>query len=101
MTWGWTALGTFGEMLLAYFLFMAVAFSAGGLAHGTAPDKRQMLVPNLALFTLPGLCVASAGVVIGLDIAGAGAIAYGWYAAPLAAAVVYLAYAVALSRRKR
>lgn len=101
MSLAWTVLGTLGQMLLAYFLFMVVAFSGGGLVNGATLGKLQTLVLNLALFVLPGACVASAVVVIGLNIAGAGTRSYLWYLLPFAVTVVYVAYAIVLVRRQR
>ncbi|HET7930857.1 MAG TPA: hypothetical protein VFL63_05670 [Rhodanobacteraceae bacterium] len=101
MSLAWTVLGTIGQLLLAYLLFMLVAFSGGGLVSGTSLGKRQRRILDLALFVLPGLCVASAIIVIGLQVGGAGAGAYGWYALPLAATAAYIAYVVKLARRTR
>jgi len=94
-------LGTFSEMMLAYFLFMVVAFSGGGLVNGASWGKLHTRLLNLAIYTLPGACMASAGIVIGLHVDGAGSSAYGRYALPLAAAVVYFAYVIVLTRPRR
>jgi hypothetical protein len=101
MSLTWTVLGTFGQLLLAYVLFMLVAFSAGGLANGMTLGKLHSGILNASIFVLPGLCVASAVIVIGLHVAGASASAYAWYALPLAATAAYLAYLAALGRHAR
>lgn len=85
-------LGMSGQLLLAYLLFMLVAFSGGGLASGRSLRPRQLRLLNLSIFVLPGACLCSALVVPGLQLFGAGAGAYAWHALPLAATVLYLGY---------
>ena len=99
MSWGWTLLGTVGQMMLALVLFMLAAFSGGGLASGRALRRGQLRVLDGALFALPGVCGLSAIVVLFLQWAGGGAWAYAWHALPLAATVLYLAYVGRLARR--
>jgi hypothetical protein len=92
MSWGWTLLGMFGQLLLAYLLFMLVAFSGGGMASGRSLRPRQLRVLNLSIFVLPGACLCSALIVLGLQVCGGGAGAYAWHALPLVATVLYLGY---------
>ena len=92
MSWGWTLLGVFGQLLLAYLLFMLVAFSGGGLASGRSLHPRRLRVLNLAIFVLPGACLCSALIVLGLQVAGGGAGAYAWHVLPLVAPALYLGY---------
>lgn len=99
MSFAWTLLGTIGQLLLAYLLFMLVVFSAGGLGAGARLGRAERRVLNLSIYLLPALCVLSAGIVIGLYLRGGGAASYGWYALPLAGAVSYVAYAARLGRR--
>ena len=99
MTFGWTLLGTIGQLMLAFVLFMLVAFSAGGLGAGARLGHAELRILNLAIYLLPALCVLSAGIVIGLYLRGGGAASYGWYAMPLAAAALYVAYVVVLGAR--
>ena len=99
MSWGWTLLGMFGQLLLAYLLFMLVAFSGGGLASGRSLRPRQLRVLNLSIFVLPGACLCSALIVPGLQVAGGGAGAYAWHALPLVATALYLGYLRWLVRR--
>ncbi len=96
MTIGWTLLGTFGQLMLGYLLFMLVAFSAGGLATGNQFRPAQVRLLDLSLFALPGACVLSAVIVLCLHWAGGGARSYGWYLLPLIATGSYLAYFNAL-----
>ncbi len=99
MTFGWILLGTLGQLMLAYFLFMVVAFSAGGLVNGARLRKTELRILDLSIYLLPALCVLSAAIVIGLYLRGGSAACYGWYALPLAGAAWYVAYAVMLHRR--
>lgn len=99
MSWGWTLLGMFGQLLLAYLLFMLVAFSGGGLANGRSLRPRQLQVLNLSIFVLPSACLGSALIVLGLQVFGAGAGAYAWHALPMVATVLYLGYLHWLVRR--
>lgn len=99
MSWGWTLAGTLFEAGLGIFLFMLAAFAGGGLASGSPLSKRQMAVLNLSLYLLPGFCGCSACVVIVLQGCGAGATSYAWYAMPLAATALYLAYLRLVVRR--
>jgi hypothetical protein len=99
MSFVWTLLGTIGQLMLAYFLFMLVAFSGGGVANGGELSRRQIAILDLSLLGLPALCVVSAVIVVGLHVRGAGARSYGWYAMPLAATVAYVIYVTVLGRR--
>lgn len=98
MSIGWTLAGTVAQLMLALFLFMLVVFSASGIAHGAALDKLQMGLLNLSMYLLPALCVLSALIVVYLHWHGGSAMSYWWYTMPLAAAVLYLVYAVMLSQ---
>ena len=98
MTVGWTLAGTVAQLMLALFLFMLVAFSAGGIGNGVALGKVQLAIFNLSVFTLPALCVLSAGIVVYLHMHGGSASSYWWYVMPLGATVVYLVYAVACAK---
>ncbi|HET6805293.1 MAG TPA: hypothetical protein VFH59_07640 [Frateuria sp.] len=95
MSMGWTIAGTFGQLLLAGLLFMAVVFSAGGVP----PARLQLAVLNVSMFVLPALCVLSAGVVAYMHAHGGGASSYWWYAMPLAAALPCVVYVLALGHR--
>lgn len=99
MTFGWILLGTLGQLMLALFLFMLVAFSAGGLGAGARLGKTELRILNLSIYLLPALCVLSAAIVVGLYLRGGSAASYGWYALPLVGAALYIAYAVRLGRR--
>lgn len=99
MTMGWTVLGTFGQLVLGYVLFMLVAFSAGGLASGNQLRSTQMKVLDWSLFGLPGSCALSAVIVICLHCAGGSERSYGWYLLPLIATTGYFAYFNALVRQ--
>jgi hypothetical protein len=99
MSFGWTLLGTIAQLMLAYVLFMLVAFSAGALANGGSLGRLQLAIVNAALFGLPALCVLSAAIVAYLHLHGGGRQSYWWYAMPLAGAALYVAYAMAAGRR--
>jgi hypothetical protein len=101
MSIGCTLLGTFGQLMLAYLLFMLVAFSAGGIANGGQFHRFQMKILNLSLFVLPGACALSAVIVLCLHWGGGSAQSYWWYAVPLAATVLYLVYFQSLVRQSR
>jgi hypothetical protein len=98
MSFGWTLLGTIAQLMLAPFLFMFVAFSAGGIANGASLDKLQLGLLNLSMFLLPALCVLSALIVMYLQRHGGGVLSYWWYTMPLAATALYLVYAIILGR---
>jgi hypothetical protein len=101
MSWGWTIAGSIGELMLALFLFMLVAFSAGGLGGGRPLRRFELAALNLSIYLLPALCVASAGIVVGLQWFGGGAASYRWYALPLVAAVPYVGFVLHLGRRSQ
>lgn len=98
MSFVWTLLGTIAQLMLAYLLFMLVVFSAGGLANGVALGKFQLGILNLSIFLLPALCLLSACIVIYLHLRAGGAASYAWYAMPLVATVLYVAYVTWLGR---
>lgn len=101
MSIGWTLLGTFGQLMLGYFLFMLVAFSAGGLVSGGRFHRAQVKVLDLSLFVLPGSCALSAVIVLYLHWRGGSALSYWWHALPVAATVLYLVYLRSLIRQSR
>lgn len=101
MSIGWTLLGTFGQLMLAYLLFMLVAFSAGGLVSGGQFRRVQVKFLDLSLFVLPGTCGLCAVIVLYLHWAGGSARSYWWYALPLAATTLYFAYFSVLVRQVR
>lgn len=100
MSFTWTLLGTIGQLLLAYLLFMLVAFSACGFGSGGQLGKADVRILNLSIYLLPAMCVLSAGIVIGLHLLGGGVASYGWYVLPLAGMLLYVAYTTMLSRRR-
>lgn len=97
MSFGWTLTGTIFELVLAYLLFMLAAFAGGGFASGGSLSKRQLGILDLALFLLPGLCLFSACVVIVLHWFGGSTASYAWYALPLLATAIYMAYLKSMS----
>ncbi|WP_426688145.1 hypothetical protein [Rhodanobacter ginsengiterrae] len=101
MTMGWTLLGTFGQLVLGYLLFMLVAFSAGGLVSGNRFRPAQVKMLDLSMYALPGTCALSAVIVLCLHWVGGTASSYGWYVLPLIATTLYVAYFNALVRQAR
>lgn len=88
----WVIIGSIGQLMVAMFLFMLVAFSAGGIANGNSLSKRQMSVLNLSIYALPATCLLSAGIVIYFYCTGASVIAFWWHLLPLGATVAYLLF---------
>ena len=70
MSIGWTLLCTFGQLMLAYVLFMLVVFSAGGVVKGGPFRPAQMKILDASMFVLPGTCGLSAIIVWYLHWAG-------------------------------
>lgn len=101
MSFGWTLTGTIFQLVLAYMLFMLVAFSGGGLVSGRSFSKLQIGVLDLSIYLLPALCVLSACIVIYLHWHGGGAMSYAWYAMPLVATALYVAYVTVLSHHSQ
>jgi len=99
MSFGWTLLGTIAQLMLAYFLFMVVVFSAGGVASDSHLGRLQMSILNLSMYALPAACVVSAGIVVYLHRHGGSAMSYWWYAMPLAVTALYVGYVIALGHR--
>ncbi|HTN32429.1 MAG TPA: hypothetical protein VL091_00320 [Marinobacter sp.] len=100
MTLGWVVAGSIGQLLLAYMLFMLVAFgfSAVGASHRPTPFDSSVL--NSALFSVPASCIVSAVVVIVLYRMAAGRLAYLWYLAPIFLFSGYLLYIKLFIERK-
>lgn len=99
MSFGWTLLGTIGQLMLANFLFMLVVFSGGGIVTGNQLSRLQLKILDLSMFALPAACALSVVIVIYLHWRGGSAMSYWWYAMPLAATALYLAYFTALIHR--
>jgi hypothetical protein len=53
---GSTSPGPFGQLMLAYLLFMLVAFSAGALVSGNQFRRAQLRILELSLLVLRGAC---------------------------------------------
>lgn len=99
MTLGWIIFGTIAQLMLGFFLFMLVVFSAAGIGNGGHLDRFQLTLLNLSMIVLPAVCILSAGVVLYLYKHGGSALSYWWYALPLAVTSLYLVYAISLSRQ--
>lgn len=99
MSLGGVITGTILQLMLGYFLFMLVVFSAGGIGGEVALGRWHARILTLAIFALPATCAVSAGIVLYAYVHGGSGASYEWYALPLALAVVYLVYALRLNRR--
>jgi hypothetical protein len=98
MSFGWTIVGTLAQLMLAFFLFMVVVFSAGGIANGASLGKLHLGILNFSMYFLPALCILSAIIVAYLHRHGGSVKSYWWYAMPLAGTGLYLSYAICLVR---
>ena len=98
MSLGWVIAGTFGELMLAMFLFMMAVFAGGGMANGNELSERQILLLDLSMLALPASAVISAVVVIYLYNTDAGPLAYWWYALPAAAVALYALLVSSMTR---
>ena len=77
MSLGWTLMGTVGQLMLAPFLFMLVAFSGGGLVSGRHFRPPQVRILDISLLALPGACALSAVIVLYLHWDGSSAMRTG------------------------
>lgn len=96
MSFGWTVAGTVGQLMLGYFLFMLVVFSACGLGDGAKLSRLACVILDKSMYVVPALCPLSAVIVIYLHRHGDGPASYLWYAMPLGGAALYLSYFAAL-----
>ena len=96
MSLRWVVLGTVLQLMLAYFLFMLVVFSAASMANGGALSETQTGILNFSIYALPATCLVSVGIVFYLYQTGGGAASFWWYGLPLAATALYLAYVITL-----
>lgn len=101
VSFGWTVAGTVGQLMLGYFLFMLVVFSACGLGDGPRLGRLARAILDRSMYVVPGLCPLSAAIVIVLHRLGDGPASYLWYAMPLGGAALYLGYFAALVRHGR
>ena len=90
-------LGTLLQVMLAYFFFMLVVFSAAGIANGGGLSEFQTEVLDFSIYALPATCLVSAVIVFCLYKRGGGPSSYWWHAVPLAAMALYFAYALSLN----
>lgn len=95
----WGVIGLILQLFLAYFLFMLVVYSAGGVANGEALTRWQTAIFDGSMFVLPSLCLGSAALVIYGYRAGWSAHAYWWYAVPIVAATGYVLYTLSFTRQ--
>ncbi|MDV2078907.1 hypothetical protein [Marinobacter xestospongiae] len=82
-------LGTLGQLMLAFMLFMFSVFMGAGAANTTELQPWQTALLNGAIYALPGLCVLTAEGVFVSYLAGAGSSQYHWYWLPVVVAVFY------------
>jgi hypothetical protein len=101
MALGWVIAGSIGQVLLSYFLFMLVAFSAGGMDRSVELRRISQAILSLSLYVLPASALLSAVIVICLYSRGASVSAFGWYALPLVAAACYVIHVLILGTRGR
>lgn len=100
MSLGWVIAGTFGQSMLAFFLFMIAVLAGGGIANGNALSKLELAVLDLSMLALPGSCIVSAGVVIYLYVADAGPSSYWCYGLPAAVLATYAMFVSELTRNR-
>lgn len=98
MSLGWVIAGTFGELMLALFLFMIAVFAGGGMANGNSLSKGQILLLDLSMLALPASAVISAAVMIYLYKTDAGTASYWWYTLPAAAVALYALLVSSMTR---
>ena len=96
MSFAGMVLGTILQLMLAFFLFMLVAVSAGGADAGAAPGKVQMGILNFSLYALPATCLVSAGIVLYLYLRGSGPSSYWWHGLPMVGTALYVVYVLNL-----
>lgn len=91
-------LGTILQLMLAYVMFMLVAFSpfGAGAGGGAKPSDLQMGIINFSLYALPATCLVSAGIMVYLYLHGSGPSSYWWHGLPLVAAALYVFYVLNL-----
>ncbi len=97
MSLTWVIVGSVVQLMLSLFVFMVVAFSAGGVANGNNLNRIQVGILNLSIYVLPALCLLSAGIVIFCYKTGGSAYSYWWYTAPVILTLAYLFYANSLN----
>ena len=88
----WVIIGTVLQAGFAYFTFMIVAFSGGGLASGTSLSKLKLFILNTSIYILPGICLLCAAIVIFQYINNGSAYSYWWYAVPAFSTAIYLVF---------
>lgn len=91
-------IGLLGQAVLALFLFMIVAFSAGGTANTRTLTETELAVLTASAWVLPGLCVVVGAALVVLYRSGAGPVWHTLHLVPVAAAVIYLLYTASLLR---
>lgn len=99
MSLTWVIIDTIAQLMLAFFLFMLVAFSAGGIVNRKEPLKPiQSSLLNLSIYLLPGLCLVSALLLICGYRNNWSTATYWWQLLPITATAIYLAYAIKLNK---
>lgn len=92
MTLGWVVVGTIGQVLLAYMLFMLVVFGFSAVGNTHRPTPLDFSVLDSAMYSVPASCIVSAVVLIVLYRMGAGKFAYLWHLVPFILFSGYLVY---------
>lgn len=98
MSLPWVIMGTFIQVVLAIFLFVLVAFSAGGIDNLKQPGRLRATILDVSLYVLPVLCLVSAAIVIYEYTTGGSTASYWWYCLPGAVALIYAVYARRLKK---
>ncbi|NWO05974.1 MAG: hypothetical protein HLX50_09830 [Alteromonadaceae bacterium] len=90
-------LGTVGQLMLAFILFMFSIFMGAGVANTAELQPWQLRVLDAAIYALPGVCVLTAAGVMAAYLAGASAQHYHWYWVSPGIAALYVVWVSALS----
>ena len=99
MSLTWVIIGAIAQLMLAFFLFMVVAFSAGGIVNRSEPLKPiQISLLNLSIYLLPALCLVGAIMLIAGYRNDWSTATYWWHLLPIAGAAIYLTYAIKLNK---
>ena len=85
-------IGIIFQLMLGSFMLIFSIFAGAGIANGKNPSELQTSILTFAIYALPLICFACAGIVFYFYKAGSSPLSYWWHAPSLIACILYVAF---------
>ena len=85
-------IGTIFQLMLGAFMLIFSIFAGAGIANGKNPSELQASILTFAIYALPLICFACAGIVFYFYKTGSSNSSYWWHTPSLIACILYIAF---------